>query len=1811
MDQLILKGVSENNLKNLVVEIPHDRLVVLSGLSGSGKSTLAFDTIYAEGGRRYIETFSPYTRQFLDRLHPPAIESIEHVRPALALEQRNKVTSSRSTVGTVTEINDYLKIVWSHFSELLCEKCNTVIQREPVEHVVQTIIEEVQAQEVEQIFISFDVAFSKAASIDAFKASLLSAGHIRYLDEDNSVQRIEEIQSYPNTKQISVLVDRIRCNSGDLRSRLRSSVAQGYIFGRGELSVWFSNNSSSPNKFRNFCEDFRCSGCGIEYPGPRASFFSFNSPVGACTECNGFGKILKLDPELCILDRTKSIKEGVIHCWSTTATSHLKRRLLDFCEDTGIPTDVAWRKLSSEQQQSIFAGSKEHAYKGVTAWFRRLEKKRHKMHVRVLLSRYRSEQTCSVCSGSRLKPQALRYFISGKTLPDIWGTPLEQVIVLLESVAARAKGHSIVETAVGEVISRVRYLCDIGLSYLTLDRQSRTLSGGESQRVNLTSLLGSRLIHTMLVLDEPTIGLHPKDTSRLIEILIQLRNRGNSLLVVEHDQEMLRCADHIIDLGPKAGDLGGEIVAKGSLETILKSKDSLTANYLAAELRPTRLNPIPAPAKKHLVIKGAKAHNLKNLDVSIPLQRFSCITGASGSGKSTLLHTCLYKAYEQLERGLTPAELKKSDSVAVDSIKGLAALDSIVLIDQSPIGKSPRSNPATYTKAWDTIRETLAATPVATQLGLSKSAFSFNVEGGRCPACKGAGQTKVEMQFLADVYVGCEVCGGSRFQESILSVRFAGKNVVELLNTSISDTVELFQQHADAPAASKVKRALTPLISLGLGYLRLGHPLSALSGGEAQRVKLASYLADSTKQSCLFILDEPTTGLHPFNINDLLGTFDALIERGHSVVCIEHNLDVIATADWIIDLGPEGGDKGGEVLFEGPPSVLAAKHKNYPRSATANFLAEHALYANKSSHQGRKVNKSSTLEFSPATHTKLHPITVRGAREHNLQNIDVNIPQNQIVAITGVSGSGKSTLAFDILFAEGQRRYINCLSPYARQYIKQLAEAEVDHLAHLPPTIAISQKTAPSHGISTVATTTEIYQYLRLLFAKAGVQHCIKDNTAISSRSTSAIVDGLVEQYHGQRVHLLAPVVSGRKGYYNDLFNRALNAGISEAKIDGSMVSLSADLRLERHTLHYISLVVASITVNRNCQDLLAQAVEQCLILGNGVAELYVDDTYGDPRILSVDRVCPKCERGYRELDPQDFSFRSARGVCETCGGRGVVYESEESRLNHTCPDCNGARIAAIGRHVYFGGKTIYQLSQLSAPKLREFLETVSVPDHLRAVVDPISKELTTLLKTIEEIGLDYINLDRDASTISGGEAQRLRLAKTLGSPLTGVCYVLDEPSIGLHPQDHAQLLATLYKLKAQGNTVVVVEHDEDTIRIADHVIDIGPGGGRDGGNVVFEGTVDELERSTVSKTGIALRERGVAALLNTGLKQTKQWIKLEGANANNLKGISVSFPLEQFSVVCGVSGAGKSSLVHQCLVPAIVELMEGSQERAEYYDKHWNTFEGADSLDRYLEIDQSPVGKTSSSTPISYLGIFDRIRKIYASLPEAKARGWNASHFSYNTGKGRCPNCEGKGAVVIPMSFLPEARTPCEYCDSMRYNEETLEIEFQGVSIGELLHKTFAEAYELFINHKFIKRSLEYVLELGLGYLSLGQATHTLSGGEAQRIKIARELGAREASNTLYILDEPTIGLHMTDIERLRSVLQKLVDKGNTVIVIEHNLDIIRSADYLVEVGPGAGASGGNLLFQGTPAALVKSNRITPTSTFLKPAIVANEANR
>jgi excinuclease ABC subunit A len=1758
-DFILIEGARQNNLKGIDLQLPLGELIVVTGVSGSGKSSLAFDTIYAEGQRRYVETFSPYARQFLDRMDKPKADRIDGIPPAIAIDQTNPVKTSRSTVGTMTELNDHLKLLFARAAQLYCRGCAKLVRRDTADSIYQQL-----TGATGELLITFPVPIPKNFT-EAEVLDLLSKQGYRKIQKQGD-------------GLLEVIQDRITLSPKN-RARIIEALEAALKVGNGRVAI----------NGRKFSNDLHCAECDIDYRDPVPSLFSFNSPIGACETCRGFGRTIGIDYDLVIPDDTKTLAGGAIKPWQTESYEECQDDLKKFARKRDIPMKVPWRELTEAQRKWVIDGEGEWAddvWYGVKRYFAWLETKSYKMHIRVLLSRYRTYVPCKACGGARLKPEALLWRLPGKrgdvglTIHDVMLLPIDRCYEFFNEIKLPAPLDEASDLLLAEIRTRLRYLVDVGLGYLTLDRQSRTLSGGEVQRVNLTTALGTSLVNTLYVLDEPSIGLHPRDINRLIGILQRLRAAGNTLLVVEHDPDVIRAADHILDLGPGPGERGGEIVFFGTPAELKKCAGSLTAQYLTGQKQVAasseRRN--VSPKTPRLKILGAREHNLKNVNVEIPLNRFVCITGVSGSGKSTLIQDVLYNALCKLKH-------KPEEPVGRHrAIVGHQGIEDIVMVDQSPVGRTTRSNPASYVGAFDVIRKLFAVQPVAKERSYTAGTFSFNSGEGRCPTCGGNGFEHVEMQFLSDVYLRCPDCDGKRYRNVVLEVKVNGKSIADVLDMTANEACDFFVGHND------ILRVLEPLRAVGLGYMKLGQPVPTLSGGEAQRLKLAGHLAETSSKRTLFLFDEPTTGLHFDDIATLLQAFSRLLERGHSVVVIEHNLDVIRASDWIIDLGPEGGDAGGEVVCVGTPEDVA----KCERSHTGVALREPAV-----------ANQVAELPVKLYAAKSDNAIRIHNAREHNLQNIDVRIPRDKFIVVTGISGSGKSTLAFNILFAEGQRRYLESLNAYARQFVQPATRPDVDAIFGIPPTVAIEQRTSRGGRKSTVATVTEIYHFLRLLFVKLGTQYCPNCDIPIQPQTREAIIAKLSKDYRGQRVELFAPLIVARKGYYTDLAQWAGRKGFSHLRVDGALLPTNQWPRLDRFKEHNIELPVGGSEVTPKRETQLRAVLDIALELGKGLVLVGTASAPGIELLLSTRRACPKCARSFPELDPRLFSFNSKHGWCPKCYGTGLQFHgfSEEHTGDEAwwnewfegqerpCPMCHGQRLRPEALAVKFQGRNIADMTKWSVTEAERHFDAAKLHGREGEIARDIVTELQSRLRFLEQVGLSYLALDRAAPTLSGGEAQRIRLASQLGSNLRGVCYILDEPTIGLHPRDNQMLLDTLHNLGAKGNTVVVVEHDEDTIRRAEHIIDLGPGAGRNGGHVVAEGSLKEILASRESLTGKLLREPLRHPLNGIPRATATKFVEIIGAKLHNLKNVRVKIPLGQLVAVTGVSGSGKSTLIRDVLY----KNLKDRTHRLGCEQIH-----GVENVSRVLEVDQTPIGKTPRSCPATYVGFWDDIRDLFANIPEAKMRGYTRSRFSFNVSGGRCEECEGQGLKKIEMSFLPDVSVTCDACRGKRFTPETLDIHFKDKSIGEVLGMSVDEAVEFFSAHRYIHRGLKLLQEVGLGYVTLGQPSPTLSGGEAQRIKLVTELAKAETGErrdgpaTLYVLDEPTIGLHMADVEKLIRVLHRLVDAGNTVVIIEHNLDIIAEADWIIDLGPEGGDGGGKIIAQGTPQQVIKATSYT-----------------
>ena len=950
---LVVRGARTHNLKNIDVTLPAGKLIIVTGVSGSGKSSLAFDTIYAEGQRRYVESLSAYARQFLERMEKPDVDRIEGICPAIAIRQKNSVRNPRSTVGTTTEIHDYMRLLFARVGRTFCRQCGQEVIRETAEVVARRLGERPVGTRLLLGFALPVVAMAapKAGSDsengdegesedeDALNSKLKTQtlpltdpitetldglrrrGYARLLIDGRAIG-FDEVDRAALTSRttLEVVVDRLRIE-GDLRSRLTDSIETSYREGGGAA---FAVNADTGERFE-FSERFECRSCGIAYETPQPRLFSFNNPFGACPTCHGFGNIIELDMELVVPDPSKSINQGAIEPWSKPHYRSQLAELKRAARKSGIRLDVPWSALTDEERRFVVDGSGD--YEGIRGFFRWLERKKYKVHVRVFLSRYRGYLACPDCGGARLRREARNVRVGGRTIDEVSALTVVNAQTFFAELQLSEKESAVAEKVLREIRRRLSFLSDVGLDYLTLDRLSSTLSGGESQRINLATSLGSALVGTLYVLDEPSIGLHARDNQRLIDILQQLRDQGNTVLVVEHDEDMIRVADHIVDIGLGAGEQGGRVVYSGDMAGLLQETRSLTAKYLRNELA----IPVPSPRRRgtgqKIKLKGAAEHNLKGVDVEIPLNTITCVTGVSGSGKSTLVHDVLYAA---IKRAKGDWDRRVG---AYRDLDGLEYITDVALVDQTPIGRTPRSNPVTYLKAFDPIRELFSLTKDAKARGLTASHFSFNVPGGRCEACQGEGEVRVEMQFLADVFVPCDQCDGKRFKPQILEVRYRGKSVHQVLEMTVREALTFFSQ------SPKVLRRLQVLDEIGLGYLRLGQPATTLSGGEAQRIKIAAHLASYGGERVLYILDEPTTGLHFDDIAKLLAAFRKLVEAGHSLLVIEHNLDVIKTADYVVDLGPEGGEAGGRVVAAGTPEQISQIEGSYTGQALRLVLA--------------------------------------------------------------------------------------------------------------------------------------------------------------------------------------------------------------------------------------------------------------------------------------------------------------------------------------------------------------------------------------------------------------------------------------------------------------------------------------------------------------------------------------------------------------------------------------------------------------------------------------------------------------------------------------------------------------------------------------------------------------------------------------------------------------------------------------------------------------------------------------------------------
>jgi excinuclease ABC subunit A len=1984
---IVIEGAREHNLRDVRLTLPRNRLVCFTGVSGSGKSSLAFDTLYAEGQRRYVESLSSFARQFLGQMPKPDVDRISGLSPSISISQKTAGQSPRSTVGTITEIHDYLRVLFARVGKGHCPKCRRPITAQTREQILDRL--GTLPVGMKFIVLAPIIRGQKGEYRDLF-TDLLKQGFARARVDGRVVRLSDDLRLDRQMRHnIEVVIDRLTAGP-NVRSRLAEAVELALKIGEGNIIVAAEESAEAKGEGgRGKAEEdialsahYACTHCNLSFEPPSPQMFSFNNPQGMCPECSGLGQIYNFDPSQLIPDPKKSFQQGCIELvgkWKEMGRwrRHIYRGVAETLEhkhgiSTGSILETAWEELDPKFQNALLWGTgDEHItftwrsgpsgykwggkFEGIIPKLLEQYRTTKSRPQRRQLEKYMRILDCSQCHGKRLNPQASAVTITTKsphfeknakntfaavsfgrerTLPEICSLPITDAEEFFSELELDEVGQAIAVEALKEIRGRLQFLKNVGLDYLTLDRSSPTLSGGEMQRIRLASQIGCGLVGVLYILDEPSIGLHQRDNDRLLETLANLRDQGNTVIVVEHDEDTMRAADEIVDFGPGPGVRGGEIVAFGSPQDIIESERSVTGQYLSGRRR------IKIPEKrrersdKKLVVRGATHNNLKNIDVEIPLGSFVCVTGVSGSGKSSLVNDILVEAlHRDLNAGI-------GNPGAHEGIDGREHLDRLIAIDQSPIGRTPRSNPATYIKVFDEIRDLYAQMAESKAKGFKPGRFSFNVEGGRCEACEGNGSNKLEMDFLADVWVTCPVCEGHRFNRETLQIRFKGKNIAEVLDMDIQDALRHFE---NIPG---IHHKLQTLHDVGLDYMKLGQPSPTLSGGEAQRVKLARELVKKSTGRTLYLLDEPTTGLHFADIELLLKVLHDFVDAGNTVLVVEHNLEVIKTADWIIDLGPEGGQAGGEILICGTPEEVAVCENSHTGRVLKKLFEEQGHFKPKKQvNLSRKPSPATSLPKGEASvfDGEAKFLRVRGAKQHNLKNVDVDIPRDKLTVFCGPSGSGKSSLAMDTIYAEGQRRYVESLSAYARQFVGQMQKPRIEHIEGLSPAIAIEQSHSGHTPRSTVGTVTEIYDYFRILMSRLAEPYCPVCDIPIGSQSADEIIAKIMDHPSGTKLFLLAPLEVHVGEKYESLWEELRATGYVRVRIDGITYPLDAPPSIDRRRKHAVQVVIDRVTIRPDARSRIAGSIETALTLGKGVVHIsYPRDDMPEPKwetvVHSQHYSCDRCGRSFEPLSPHHFSFNSPLGWCPTCEGLGVqtgtnpasllrdpkltlaqgaiglwpdphspifrmmleafcrstgipsdipfeelagkhrrqimqgtgeqwfevkgrgergegreqpmlfrfqykglypaleeaskALQSLRAKLEHLideveCSVCGGSRLRDDAAAAKLHGRTIDELCRRPLGKLLDDFKNWELTAKERKIVGEVNKEIVNRLQFLVDVGLDYLTLARPAPTLSGGEMQRIRLAAQVGSGLCGVLYVLDEPTIGLHPRDNRRLLDALKRLRDLGNTLLVVEHDREVVAEADQLLDFGPGAGRFGGEIVARGTPSQVSKTQGSVTGPYLSgKKAIPVPLNRRMRGSERgkgeggrgkaerakskkttlantlhsplstlhslppggWLEIVGARHNNLKNIDVSIPLGTFTVITGTSGSGKSSLIEDVLYQSLARTLH----RAKTFPGKHDAIRGIEQINKVIRVDQQPLGQTPTSNPATFTGVFDLIRTLYASLPEAKLRGFTPRRFSFNVAGGRCEKCEGNGQLKIEMHFLPDVWVECDTCHGKRYNPETLAATYHGRSIADVLDLSCGEAVKLFENIPKIRRILKTLCDVGLDYLTLGQPAPTLSGGEAQRVKLAAELSRPDTGKTLYLLDEPTTGLHFDDLAKLLDVLNRLVDLGNTVVVIEHNLDVIKTADWVIDLGPEAGEEGGQVVAAGTPEDVVEFSK-------------------
>ncbi len=1613
---IVIRGAGAHNLTGFDLRIPRRSLTVITGVSGSGKSSLAFDILYREGQRRFLETLPSFARQFAGGLARSEVRSLEGLGPAIAVGQRAVATNPRSTVGTLTEGWDLLRLLFARLG----------------------------------------------------------------------------------------------------------TAPEGTCLTRG--------------------------------------LFSFNGEAGACPRCQGLGVADVLDPDLLVADPARSLREGALRVSTPNGYLMYSQVTLAVLDDVlrahGGSVDIPWQDLTDDVRQVVLHGSErlkvpygKHPLESRLKWTGITARPRQEGFYRGLLPvmeeilrgkrndsilRFVRSAPCPACEGTRLRPEALAVTWQGRRIVDLAGLPVRELATFLATVEVTPRDLPVLEPIRTELLARCELMAELGLAGLTLERPAPSLSRGELQRLRLANLARGGLRGLLVVLDEPSAGLHPVEVGPLIRVLQRLRDQGQTVVVVEHDAQIVRAADWLIDLGPGPGPAGGRLLWSGTPRDFLnqtpEGEPSPTRRWLTGNL-PTGGHQVRT-SRGTLRLAGLDRHSLQAVTLDLELGLLQVVTGVSGAGKTSLLDAVVAR----FQAGQVPG----------------SPFQRIVTVDADPIGRTPRSNAATYTGAFDLLRDLFAKSDGARERGFGKGHFSFNTAGGRCEACEGAGVQEVGMRYLGSVDLVCEACGGRRFHPEVLAVQVRGRSIADLLEGSVADAAACFADHPG------LRRILATLLDVGLGYLPLGQPATTLSGGEAQRVKLATELARAGSGAALIVLDEPTTGLHAADVQVLLATWDRLLDAGHTLLVADHDLAVVRHADRVVDLGPGSGPEGGRVVACGTPEQIQ------DCLASITGAALRALPA--------PLPPTAPPAEAPA-------IELAGVRTHNLQDLDLTLPAQGLTVVTGPSGSGKSSLVFDTLLAEAQNRFADLVAPWARRLLPRLGGADLVAARGLQATLAVPQAQGRRNPRATVGTATELEAWLRLLFARAGTRPCPTCGKPVQGElcPCGASLPALwAADFSPHAERGACPACKGL-GFLQRCDPERLvshpDRPLDGGALDGSRFGayLGEPDGQFMATLHHVA-AQAGLDLTRPWCD-LGSAERQVALDGTGDTVHAVAWRYRRGKVAGV-HALQTTWPGLATLVEREY---------ERIHGDAKGEALEGLLVDVPCALCGGERLKAEARAVRFGGRRLPEVLALSVDATLAWvqgLEAGGLPPRVAALTEGLRQDLTARLTDLSDAGLGYLTPARELASLSGGEAQRVRLAAALGGGLVGVTYVLDEPTQGLHPRDVARLGSVLRRLADAGNAVVVVEHDPALIALANHVLELGPGAGPEGGRLVAAGTPEALKAQPDSRLGALLRRpqprsEGGSARLDGPM------VRLRGARLHNLQGLDVAFPLGALVTVSGVSGSGKSSLVLGVLAPSLRRHLEGRGPV------------GCAGLDLPIDFsevitaDQGTLGLGWNSTVLTLTGLGEPLRKRFAATAQAKALKLKARHFSTAAPGGRCEACEGRGVRTVAMDLLPDVTVGCEVCLGQRFQPEVLSCRLAGRNLAKLLDTPISELIGAFTEEARFTGALQALADVGLGYLRLGQAGEALSAGERQRLRLAGLLAAPPQNRTAILLDEPTRGLGAEDVDRLLGVLSRLAQAGHLVVTVEHHLDVIAASDWVIDLGPEGGSGGGQLVVAGPPAAV------------------------